>query len=1118
MVTSSSNGKLAHRFHTGSFFPELESALANEIAGFKREHGPLAPVTILVPTNLLKIYLPRRLAESFGGHANLRFQTLTDLIRSLTPADARPLPQFADELIIAGLIAKRVTKGSYFYPVREGLGFRSALLSAIRDLKQADISSLDLRKSARSLNRPKFTQLADLYEAYESTLRELGFSDDDDLLKLAIQTPSTQHPALSTRLLIYGFYDFNHLQRELIAALVRQVSTTVFMPYHPTGGAYQYVEPTKKWFEQILGVEAEHYADIGDAELPPTLVNLRSGLFLGRELQQVEKPNPKQVTILSTPGEAREAREMIREAVRFSDAHESPLYHAAVLARSLDNYAGPLRDCAASRGYSVHVNGGQSLLQQAAAQALLLIPRIVHENFSRQTVLEFLSLAPIRVDAVLAERLRPGYVPSAWGQISAEAGIVRGMDSWQQRTSQWIKARIRRKGYAEKSGEPVSAQQEQRLLAAQAMEVFMQNLSTALRGVPAAGKWSTLVGAVERVARQFLRPSEELEEALGCVRKLTDLEPVRETIELGEFIDFVRKALDARRVSDARFEEGGLFVGGLENCRGVTWPMVVIPGLIESSFPRVVREDPILLDQERMVINDVIKSADSPSPLSSPPAGRGKRVGRLSDGSPVRDNVPSRETASHIPSPLGGEGRVRGVVEVSRLPLKIAGHDEERLLFQLAVESARERLVLTYPRLDPFTGSQRVPSILLLHTIEALRGGTANFSSLEDDPLHHVVPLQEITTNRPSQELLDAGEYDLATIHASLARGVRTLKPYLDSVSPWIGRGLGCERKRWGSPVFTEFDGVFTSKESREILARSFENRVWAVTALERFARCPYLFFLTDVLGIEEFEEPEDAETISAQDLGSLWHDILRDVVRRFQEEKLWPLRAADRKRQLDLMHKIAAEHFLKFDREGVTGYAILWEVCREKLTADLEAWLGIESETDSHVPLHVESSLPAAQVFGVPIKGRVDRIDAAVRGGEWRVYDYKTGGKAFKARSFNKGLALQIPLYMLAIVAGQNQKVSDGYYLYVTRRGGLKRIGWTREELRAAEPSLQKLVQEIIVCIRVGRFFLTNQVPDVAGVTLPEAALGKLMEIKQADPQWLKLESLLEEEAGEDE
>src|SRR4029077_12911796 len=107
----------AHRFFTGSFFPELEAALGREIAAFKREHGALAPLAILVPTNLLKVYLPRRLAEAFGGHANLRFQTLTDLLRSLVPPDVQSLPRFADELIIAHAIPQRVKLNSYFGPV-----------------------------------------------------------------------------------------------------------------------------------------------------------------------------------------------------------------------------------------------------------------------------------------------------------------------------------------------------------------------------------------------------------------------------------------------------------------------------------------------------------------------------------------------------------------------------------------------------------------------------------------------------------------------------------------------------------------------------------------------------------------------------------------------------------------------------------------------------------------------------------------------------------------------------------------------------------------------------------------------------------------------------------------
>lgn len=1061
MATSSSKGKLAHRFYTGSFFPELESALANEIAGFKREHGPLAPLNILVPTNLLKVYLPRRLAESFGGHASLRFQTLTDLVRTLSPTEAKPLPQFADELIIAGLVARRVTRGSYFHPVSEGLGFRAALLSAIRDLKQADISPSELRKAARGLNRAKFAQLADLYEAYESALKEKNFTDDDDLLRLAVKASDSQLSTLNSQLLIYGFYDFNHLQRELIAALARRASTTVFMPYHPNE-AFRYAEPTLRWFERTLGVEAEHYADVGDAELPSTLANLRSGLFVGRELRQVGEPDPWQVAILSTPGESREAREMLREAVQFAKRSEKSLHHAAVLARNVENYADPLRDCAASRGCTVHVHGGQSLLQQPVAQAVLLLTRIVDEDFSRRTVLEFLSLSPIRLDEALPEKHRARFLPSAWAQISADAGIVRGADAWLQRTAQWIRSELRRKAYLEERGEPVSPRVEERIAMARAMEAFAQRLFGALATIPRDSKWSTMVAAVERVATQYLTPSDELTSALNCIRDLAALEPIRETVRLADFIEFARKTIEAQRVSDARFEEGGLFVGGLESCRGVTWPMVVIPGLIESSFPRVIREDPILLDQERKVLSE------------------------------------------HG----GGD----------RLPLKLTGHDEERLLFQLAVESARERLVLTYPRLDPFNGSPRVPSILLLHVLEALRGGSANFELLNVDPLHRVVPLTETAGDSPGDTLVDVGEYDLNTTHSALRRGVRTLKPYLDTVSPWIAHGLGCERKRWGSPAFTEFDGVFQSKEAKELLARRFDGEVWSVTALERFARSPFQFFLTDVLGIEEFDEPEEAETISALDLGSLWHGILREVVGRFQEEKLWPVRAGDRKRQLDLLHKIGHEQFDRFEKHGVTGYAILWEICREKTLAELEAWLDVESEDGSFTPLHVEYPLPAATVFGVPIKGRADRIDTAVHGGAWRVYDYKTGSKPFKAASFNEGRALQIPLYLLALESAAKQTVSDGYYYYVTRRGGLKRVGWTREQLTAAEPHLQKLVQEIVASIRAGRFFLTDSVTAVAGVTLPEAALKKLMEFKLADPHWTKFAATLEEEAKEDE
>lgn len=1104
-----------HRFFTGSFHPQLEAALAQEITAFKRAHGPLAPLTILVPSNLLKVYLARRLAGTIGAHANLRFQTLADLARTLTPSDAKPLPKYADELIIEDVVRERVAADSYFGPVRDGAGFRASLLSAIRDLKQADIPPAEFRRVSRGLPPEKFTQLADLYGAYEQRLRKLGYSDEDDLLKLAISAFSAQRSMFGVRVLIYGFYDFNCLQRQLIAAVAAARPVTVFMPYQQDG-AFQFAEPTLYWFEQTLGIEPEPFAvaAVGDrgesgaaatdcghrprrqpeeaAELPRTLENLRSGLFLGRDLATNEEPDSSQLQIISAPGEPREVREILREA-----STRSPLHQCAVLARTADSYSESIRDAARARGLAVHLQGGESLLRQAAAQAVLLVARIVADNFRRSTVLEFVSLAPLDVVRLLGDAHGAHFQTGTLARLSAEAGIVAGAESWRTRLARAIHGELGRKQRAEEAGEALPRGFEERLAAARACEAFIRKLLAKLESIPAEGAWSQLAAVVEQAARRLLAPSDELEAALGCVRSLASLEPIRPRVTLPEFIELARKAIGEKRERATRFEGGGVFVGGLESCRGVSWPVVILPGLVESSFPRVVREDPILRDWEREKINQSMET-----------------VGR----------VPSRGEVRSAPR--------EGTRPTSRLPIKLSGHDEERLLFQLAVESARERLVLTYPRLDPFSGSERVPSIFLLHTLEALRGGTATFDTLKADPLHLTVPMQdtdpavvaaigdrgsgrvtEMPRSPTAATVLDIREYDLAAIRGAMDGKLRALGPYLNAVSPWIRRGLDGERRRWGTPAYTEFDGVFRSDAAKRALAEWCEGRVWPVTSLERFARCPFEFFMTDLLGIEDLEDPEEAESIAVRDLGILWHDILKRATETLVAEHLWPARPTDVASAVTRARAVAEERFSAFERSGVTGQPVLWEITREKIRTDLETWLAFEAKQSDYMPHQFEHRIDDATVLGARVRGRVDRIDAARDGKRWRVFDYKTGKKPFPAESFHRGTALQIPVYMLALEsAGSGVEVASGYYYYITHAGRLKQSGWSRELLRTREAHLREILMAITASIREGRFFLTASGRDAVGVTMPAAALEALDEIKQADEHWRRLAATLEE------
>jgi superfamily I DNA/RNA helicase len=76
--------------------------------------------------------------------------------------------------------------------------------------------------------------------------------------------------------------------------------------------------------------------------------------------------------------------------------------------------------------------------------------------------------------------------------------------------------------------------------------------------------------------------------------------------------------------------------------RGVPFKMVIIPGVAEKSFPPLIRQDAILLDHERKILN----------------------------------------------RSLGGK-------ETEPLPLKTEGRlEEERLLYRLAIGAAKEKLTL----------------------------------------------------------------------------------------------------------------------------------------------------------------------------------------------------------------------------------------------------------------------------------------------------------------------------------------------------------------------------------------------------------------------------------------
>jgi ATP-dependent helicase/DNAse subunit B len=150
-------------------------------------------------------------------------------------------------------------------------------------------------------------------------------------------------------------------------------------------------------------------------------------------------------------------------------------------------------------------------------------------------------------------------------------------------------------------------------------------------------------------------------------------------------------------------------------------------------------------------------------------------------------------------------------------------------------------------------------------------------------------------------------------------------------------------------------------------------------------------------------------------------------------------------------------------ERRGVTGRALIWAMDRRQIEEDLVRWYDHEVKDAagflpgafevSFGPVHYglgtqdpTYSSDRPLVLDVPgrrlaVQGRIDRIDWDEARAKFRVIDYKTG-KARDAAAFDRGRALQLPIYLHAAAQALGMEPAQGMaeYFYVSSRGDFKR------------------------------------------------------------------------------
>jgi len=416
------------------------------------------------------------------------------------------------------------------------------------------------------------------------------------------------------------------------------------------------------------------------------------------------------------------------------------------------------------------------------------------------------------------------------------------------------------------------------------------------------------------------------------------------------------------------------------------------------------------------------------------------------------------------PDPLFFDAERRALAERTgrNVPLKVEFRTaEERQLFGIAAGSAREVLVLTASRRDEALTRDCLPSPFFTDAERAV--------SPEGPPRTRVVELGVPVMPGPSVSAAEAFDRALAR------SGAATVASVYDPLARALARQDLAHSPRW-----TAFEGRL-GPAALPALARHRPSALPFLSAsrVARFATCPHRYFLRNVQGLPEWDEPVRAAELGPLALGNTFHEAARRIVAASRD---WPPAPP-----------AAAALAARFSEEALSWHeekkapivpALVRELAGKRIEDLLLGWLAFEAErrdglrpsaAEFEIGDEEEPFLLDAGAFSVRFRGAIDRVDAEPGGRPARVVDYKVKLAPGFAKEFRGGVriaggeAVQLPVYALAAGGG----VASEYLVVNAGAGGpaVESVAFSREETEEAITLLKSFLNGMETAVASGAF-----------------------------------------------
>jgi ATP-dependent helicase/nuclease subunit B len=1004
--------------------------------------SPEVIVRVVVPTHLQVRAWQRRLAET-GGAMGVRVGTFDALYRQILREADRVYTRLSGSVQYRLLRLLAADAGLVHYrPLRAAPGFVQVVLDLIRELKSGGVFEDDLIRAIEGMgNEPRLRELAELYAAYQKSLRAEGWADTPGIGWLA-QEALRDRPDVARDwlcVIVDGFDDLTSVQLALLSELSRRVGELSIALTGALDGtarprAHRRFDGTRRRIQEALNLVAQPLPPApAVGPRAPTLVHLEATLYVAGT-----GPEPLatrgSVTLVAAPdreGEVRAALRWLKKRIVYDDVRPR---ETALLARTLDAYRPYVLQIAAEYGLPVHAIGGLPLRSNPAVAATLGLLRLAAPAGGQAGAYEVAYPWRETVEAWrtpyfdwacigMAGEDRPTAADAlAW--VAGWGSVIGGVEQWREAFAllQDVLAEERPESRDEEMpAVPDALDIDSARALAETFERFVE------RTTPPTGEQScrAVVRWIEGLIGDEASPDEGPADDLGIARAVLDGPPAlveRDREALIAFKDILRGlvwaegALDCApatfgemlrdlqgAVNTATYrlplpaDQEAVVVADVVQARGVSYRAVAVLGLAEGEFPTALVEDPFLRDADR------------------------QRLKRAFD-----------------------------------LQVDLTAQGAEAAYFYEAITRPREWLLLTRPRIadngapwQPSPFWEEVLRRVAVEPVELTSGSQPTILEAASWPelLRAVVARGENKSLWAWAMELDAERF--AALRASTA--ILSQRKRVER-HPGVSTTVTC----------TPYDGDLT-QWGATFARRYGPEHTWSASRLESYRTCPYMFYVSSVLGLASRVTP--AEGLDARQLGNLYHVILEEVYRAVDDP-------TDLEQLLAALPRVAAPILEDAPRCEQFRATAWWEQTQAEILGHVRDSLrALDELRGEYTPIAFEQAFGIGEQGDVPLvvrrpaagpgeedafrmRGLIDRVDRAPDG-RVRIVDYKTGGPwSFKANAFAEGKKLQLPLYALAAREALGLgEIADGYYWHV------RHAAWHLEKARSqAWVSLAKM------------------------------------------------------------